>query len=198
MIQVRPLEIGLPPVLDAAQTDTGKPVPAGKMERWAEAALAELEKVGASYGGSITYSALRREVLGDEHTAQLLSNWSYGVLNRVIKLCEERGLPALTSLVVQETTGMVGRGFNGVIERNGIEAPESQLEREMAAAVERLKCYRVYCPDVPEDAEPRLTREYDEYRADITRKNKPERLEPAACKGCDYVLPATGICDDCN
>lgn len=185
-------------MLDAAQTDTDKPVPAGKMERWAEAALAELEEVAASYGGSITYSDLRDQVLGEEHTDQLLSNWSYGVLNRVIKLCEERGLPALTSLVVQETTGMVGKGFNGVIERSGEEAPETQLEREMAAAVERLKCYRVYCPSVPEDAKPELTRKYDEYRADIAGKSKPERPGPTACEGCGYVLPATGICDECS
>lgn len=170
----------------------------GKMDRWAEAAVPILERVAATHRGHITYSGLRNEVLGDEHTDQLLSNWSYGVLNRVIKLCEERGLPALTSLVVQEATGMVGKGFNGVIEGSGQDAPDTQLEREMAAAVERLRCYRLYCPNVPADAKPELTRKYDEYRADVVRKNKPERQEPSACAVCGYILLPNGDCGHCQ
>lgn len=160
-------------------------------------ALFELQNVAETYGGSITYADLRNRVQGDEHTGQRLSSWSFLVLNRVINLCEARGPPELTSLVVQEATGMVGRGFNGVIERSGQDAAETQLEREMAAAVERLRCYHVYCPNVPEDAEPQHTRKYNIYRADIERKNKPTRPVRPVCSTCGYQKPATGQCDNC-
>lgn len=65
----------------------------------------------------------------------------------------------------------------------------------MAAAEERLKCYRAYCPDLPTDAAPRLTREYS---AHVNRATKSApRLRPV-CPGCGMQLSATGTCDDCQ
>jgi hypothetical protein len=109
-----------------------------------------LEYVARSYGGYITYSELASRLVDSTgiRTGQLLSNWSGKLLNQVIHLCLERGLPALSSLVVHATYGMVGSGFDEVLRASGRDAPGNDLEREQAAAAERLECYWAYCKDL--------------------------------------------------
>lgn len=169
-----------------------------KSDRWAYAALTELENVAARYGAYITYSALLKLVVSDDEKKQITNYWSNRVLGKVIDLCEQRGLPPLTSLVVQEATGMVGRGFETVMKRLGQQVPDTQLERERIAAAHRLDCYRAYCPIVPADAKPELTREYDIYRADVERKSRPKPLSRPVCPTCGIQKPATGTCDTCD
>ena len=57
----------------------------------------------------------------------------------MIHLCLEQNRPALSSLVVTATDRIVGAGFDEV-RASGKEIPATSLERERAAAVERLAC----------------------------------------------------------
>ncbi|SDM03031.1 hypothetical protein [Arthrobacter sp. ok362] len=166
------------------------------LQEWAEASVPMLEGVARNYGGYITYSELASRLVDATgiHTGQLLSNWSGKLLNQVIHLCLERGLPALSSLVVHATDGMVGSGFDHVPRASGRDVPGTELERERAAAAERLECYRAYCKDVPADAEPQLTLKY-EARVNPVKKEAP-RSKPV-CVVHGIQLPVSGVCDDC-
>jgi hypothetical protein len=53
---------------------------------------------------------------------------------------------------------------------------------------ERLKCYRMYFPDLPEDATPQLTREYSE-QVKRTPKPAPRAKPRAPDAGCNYRPP---------
>lgn len=72
-----------------------------------------------------------------------------------------------------------------------LEANENYLRRMDYLTPQR---YRVYCPDLPADARPQLTREY---AAQIKRKEPVVSRARPVCSGCGLQLPATGICDDC-
>lgn len=52
---------------------------------------------------------------------------------------------------------MVGVGYDLVLQAAG-DGPEHVRAREQHAAQSRLDCYRRYCADVPDDAQPSLTR----------------------------------------
>ncbi|MDJ0459917.1 hypothetical protein PUN71_022170 [Arthrobacter sp. NQ7] len=166
------------------------------LDAWAEAAVPVLQEVARTYGNHITYKGLATRVfdITGVRTDMLVQNLSSKLLDRVIRLCRERNLPALTSLVVAATDGTVGPGFDAVLRAAGKEVPGTPLERERAAAAERLECYRAYCPDVPADAVPRLTPVY-EARVNPVKKEAP-RPKPV-CPVHGIQLPATGICDDC-
>ena len=83
---------------------------------WAEASIPILEEVARSYNSHITYSDLASRVMEETgiRTGELLTNFSGKRLNRVIHICLDRGLPALSSLVVTASDGTVGSGFNEV------------------------------------------------------------------------------------
>jgi len=132
------------------------------LDEWAETSVPVLKDVARTYGGYITYSQLASRFFDETriHTTGLLTRWSGRLLNRVIHLCLEQKLPALSSLVIHASDGMVGSGFDEVLRASGKDVPGTDLERERAAAAERLKCYREYSSDVPADAEPRLTVKY--------------------------------------
>jgi hypothetical protein len=166
------------------------------VDRWADAAVAVLQEVARTYGGHITYKALVERVFSDTgvSTGMVLNNLSSMLLEKVIGVCRERGLPALSSLVVRAADGTVGSGFDAALQAAGREIPGTPLERERAAAAERLECYRAYCPDVPADAVPLLTPKY-EARVNPVKKEAP-RPKPV-CDSCGIQLPATKICDYC-
>lgn len=167
------------------------------LREWSEESATILEDVARTYGGYITYSELasRLNKATGIHTGQLLSNWSGKLLNRVIHVCLERGLPALSALVVHASDGTVGKGFGEALRAASRDVPQTELERERAAAAERLECYRVYCLDMPVDATAQLTRQY-EARVNPKRKDLPKMK--AVCPVHGIQLPATGICDDCS
>ncbi|GAA4034263.1 hypothetical protein GCM10023063_17790 [Arthrobacter methylotrophus] len=166
------------------------------LDGWAEAAVPVLQGVARTYNDHITYKDLATRVfdITGVRTDMLVRNLSSKLLNRVIHLCRERNLPALSSLVVSSTDGTVGPGFDAVLRAAGKEVPGSTLERERAAAAERLECYRAYCPDVPADAVPQLTPVY-EAKVNPPKKEAPRPKPVCAVHGIQ--LPATGICDDC-
>ncbi|WP_258229010.1 hypothetical protein [Arthrobacter sp. HMWF013] len=167
------------------------------LEEWSEVSVPILVEVAGTYGGYITYSELasRLNRATGIHTGQLLSNWSGKLLNRVIHLCRENGLPARSALVVHASDGTVGKGFDEVFRASNRNVPHTEIERERAAAAERLECYRVYCSTIPADAEPQLTRQYE---ARVNPRKKDTSRTNKVCPLHGIQLPATGFCDDCT
>jgi hypothetical protein len=165
------------------------------IDEWADAAVLVLEDVATTYGAHITYKELATRLFDATgiHTRMLVQNMSARLLNRVIHLCLEQNRPALSSLVVTATDGTVGAGFDEVLRASGKEIPATRLERERAAAVERLACYRAY-GEVPADAEPRLTPKYE---AQVNPVVKATPQPKPVCLVHGIQLPATGVCDDC-
>jgi hypothetical protein len=166
------------------------------LQEWGKASVPILKDVASRYDGHITYSELATRVFDATgiHTRALLTRWSGRLLNQVIHICREQKLPVLSSLVVYAADGTVGPGFDEALRVAGRDVTGTELERERAAAIERLECYRAYCEDVPADAEPRLTPKY-EAKVNPVKKEAP-RPKPV-CDSCGIQLPATKICDYC-
>ncbi|MHA7263480.1 hypothetical protein ACX80W_09795 [Arthrobacter sp. TMN-37] len=182
---------------DVAAPQNDPQIASSITEREARAAVAVLREVASRYNGTITYGELKDQVSKLTHRSsnQLANTWADRVLNRVIRICEADGLPQLTALVVRAWDGGVGDGFNAILTRSGRDRIDDPQLLEVVAAEERLNCYRQFCPDFPEDAEPTLTRVY---KAHAARRNKPEPRERPVCGSCGLQLPATGICDACD
>lgn len=166
------------------------------LELWTAAAVPILEDVAREYRGYITYKefAAKLSESTQVYTNQQLNFWVGKVLAEVIDICHKRGLPELTSLVVNSGSGMVGTGFNTVLERSGRDTIYDPYALEMAAAGDRLRCYLAYCPNLPDDPKPQLTREYGDR---VKRQSRSETPAPAVCRIHDIQLPKSGICDDC-
>jgi hypothetical protein len=126
---------------------------------WVQATEAILEKVAATYGGSITYEELAQQLFDETgyRTRMLLGQWIGQVLGPVQAATLTDGKPPLSSLVVRAATGGVGDGY---VNHGHPEGFASFAERQHAAAVDRLTCYRTYCAHVPEDAAPQMTSLY--------------------------------------
>jgi len=138
---------------------------------WEQATEAILERVAATYGGSITYEQLAHQLFDETgyRTRMLLGQWIGQVLGPVQAATLTDGKPPLSSLVVRATTGGVGDGY---VNHEHPEGFASFAERQHAAAVDRLTCYRTYCDDVPEDAAPQMTSLY------IAKQHAPpQRIE---------------------
>ena len=160
---------------------------------WAAATEPVLESVASTYGSSITYEQLGEQLFEQTgyRTRMLLGNWIGQVLGPVQTATLAEGKPPLSSLVVRAETGGVGDGYVNHQNPRGF---ARFAERQQAAAVDRLTCYRVYCDHVPEDAEPQMTALYV---AKNTPKVNPAPPPPKICPNCFTVLPANGLCDYC-
>lgn len=167
------------------------------LKLWADAAIPILENVASQYNGYIFYKDLGERLFRETgvHTTIQLGNWIGKPLGAVLYYCHERGLPALSSLVVRSGNGMVGEGFNEYLRMAGREIVTDPLELEWIAAEERLKCYRLYCNEIPGNAEPSLTREYAE-RVSGNKAVEPQPLP--VCTSCGMVLPRSMQCDYCD
>ncbi len=163
---------------------------------WQSMGASILKDVAASYGATVTYGELKERLFDGTgyRTRQLVSNWMTPVLVAIQKDTQTDGVPPLTSLVVHTSNGQVGNGYITPGRPEGFDDPH---EREKAAATDRLSCYRAYAHDVPNDAEPQLTRLYKLRRARDVRVAKRTAPEPASCPTCHEQLPATGVCDRC-
>ncbi|RJU02967.1 hypothetical protein D6T65_02355 [Arthrobacter frigidicola] len=182
---------------DAPDPQTGPEVASSITEREARAAVVVLQEVASRYNGFITYADLKDQVAGltRRPTNQMTNSWADRVLARVIEICERDGHPRLTALVVRGSDGGVGNGFKAALLGSGRDRIDDPELLEIVAAEERLNCYRQYCPDLPDEAEPTLTREY---KAHISRRTKPEPRERPVCGACGYEMPATGRCGYCD
>jgi hypothetical protein len=158
-----------------------------------QATEAILETVAAAYGGSITYEQLAKQLFHETgyQTRMLLGNWIGQVFGPVQVATLAGGKPPLSSLVVRAETGGVGDGY---VNHEHPEGFASFAERQQAAAVDRLTCYRTYCDSVPEDAAPQMT---SLYIAKHTPRQKPVPPPPKTCLTCFMVLPVSGRCDYC-
>ncbi len=168
---------------------------------WVEATEAILEKVAATYGSSITYEQLAQQLFDETgyRTRMLLGQWIGQVLGPVQAATLTGGKPPLSSLVVRAATGGVGDGY---VNHEHPEGFASFAERQHAAAVDRLTCYRTYCDHVPADAAPRMTSLFIAKRtpldmAEQPRRQKPAPAPPRTCPTHHMVLPASGRCDYC-
>ncbi|MGV0108919.1 hypothetical protein [Arthrobacter sp. CP30] len=182
---------------DAAAPQADPTVASTITDREARAAVHVLQDVASTYNGTITYGELKERVAAITHqpSDQVANTWANRVLNRTIRMCEADGHPRLTSLVVRSSEGGVGDGFRGAVRGSGRDNLDDPHQLEVVAAEERLECYRRFCPDLPEDAEPTLTRQYKDH---VIRRNKPEPRDRPNCPTCHEQLPATGICDRCD
>lgn len=173
--------------------------------RWAEASFRILSETAATYGATITYTDLaeaaqRRSGLV---TSSAPRSWLGQVLAIVARACHMKGLPPLTSLVVQRTDGTVGAAYDAVLAAAGVGAIEDVAERELHAATARLECYRHYCDDVPEDAEPILPRKLQPKPESAStrpaKRKEPVELPRQVCQRCFIQMPlAASECPFCD
>jgi len=168
---------------------------------WALAARDALVEVAGRYGTTIKYGELAELIqyrTGIE-TTTVLANWIGRVLGRVASMCHGQGEPSLTSLVVHSDDGFVGVGYDAALEVFGHRPARDPVERENRAAVDRLECYKRYAPDVPPDAQPKLTAVAATFRVSASRASRTHAAEhPKVCPKCHLVLPLTGVCDNCD
>ncbi|PRY12627.1 hypothetical protein [Kineococcus rhizosphaerae] len=160
-------------------------------EAWVTAVIPILESTAARYGGYITYGALAERLFEETgyRTTQQLNYWIGDVLGTVQDDTKADGRPPLSSLVVYATGG-VGPGYKN--HKHDSKELTSETERQQAAAVDRLACYRRYCRDLPLDAAPQMTALWD---AKHTRRAQPTPPPAQVCPECRMTLPATGLCD---
>lgn len=174
------------------------PFPPREAQRlWTDQAILKLESVASIYGGYITYGELRDHLFEatNVRTANLLPRWIRVTLINVLDYCKERNLPAITALVVQKHSGMVGPGFNAWLERQDKGRIDDEYELESAAAKERLASYRLYGPDVPDDAVPMPTPRL----AQKVNAGKFEwRWSPPPCSNCGRPLKFYEPCPVCR
>ena len=170
---------------------------------WVQATEPILEKVAATYGSSITYEQLAQQLFDETgyRTRMLLGQWiGRQVLGPVQVATLTEGKPPLSSLVVRAGTGGVGDGY---VNHEHPEGFGSFAERQHAAAVDRLTCYRTYCDHVPEDAAPQMTSLYIAKQTSLHIPRQSPRQKPASapppgtCPTHNMVLPASGRCDYC-
>jgi hypothetical protein len=161
---------------------------------WVAATEPILEGVASVYGGSITYEQLAEKLFEQTgyRTRMLLGNWIGQVLGPVQSTTLAERKPPLSSLVVRAETGGVGEGY---INHQHPQGFATFAERQHAAAVDRLTCYRVYCDHVPEDAQPQMTALYN---AKNSRKVDPPPQPPKICPNCSIELPTSGRCGYCE
>ena len=92
---------------------------------------------------------------------------------------------------------------DGYVNHEHPEGFASFAERQQAAAVDRLTCYRTYCHHVPEDAAPQMTSLFIAKRtslhvAEQKPRQKPAEQLPRTCPTHHMLLPASGRCDYCD
>ncbi|MGY2001705.1 hypothetical protein [Blastococcus sp. SYSU DS1024] len=172
---------------------------------WTQATEVILEHVAAEYGATITYEQLRERVFDATgyRTRMLPHQWARQVLGPLQAATLTGGKPPLSALVVRVGAKGVGDGYVNHEHPAGF---DSSVERQRAAAADRLTCYRAYCDDVPDDAATQMTELYTTKEAGRPQL-EPRARRPAAptppspprtCTTCWTALPASGRCDFCD
>ncbi|MFB7912035.1 hypothetical protein [Kitasatospora sp. NPDC056076] len=177
---------------------------------WTRAAYPALVDVAHRYHAVITYAELAEAVqqASGVRTSVNQRHWIGKVLALVVREAHRRGDPPLTALVVNATDGMVGAGYQDVLEVAGQPPVLDEMDREQHAAAARLACYRHFGADLPADGgipalAPRL-------KTTVTRRKSAAAAPaaaaatattprpPAICPNCFLELPATRVCDSCG
>lgn len=164
---------------------------------WKEEAILKLESVASTYGAYITYQDLGSHLFETTQvrTTNFLPRWIRHPLYDVLDYCDEHGLPAITALVVQKSFGMVGPGFSAWLRLKNQGPTDNDVEREVAAAQERLASYRLFCPDVPENAVPMPT-------PHLAKRVNAGTVEwpwaAPTCSNCGRPLRFNELCPACD
>ena len=163
-------------------------------QAWTLAARDVLIRTARRYHGYITYGELANEVqeITGIRTRSHMRNWIGAVLGRVADECLRRGESPLSALCVRQDE-TVGDGYAYVLEIAGEAIPD---DLDMHAAEARLRCYRHFGAELPEDGgHPALTA-----RVAAARRRRESKSEqpPAICGRCHLQLPASGRCDNCG
>jgi hypothetical protein len=177
------------------RTDDGSAFPFSEARKlWAVAAREALIATARRYQAYVTYGELAQDVQkrSGVETRSQMRNWIGGVLGMAADESRRRGEPPLTALCVHQDE-TVGDGYRYVIESAGEEMP-ADLDQHAAEA--RLRCYRYFGADLPDDGgRPELTRRVAAARKRATQQ-QPSAV--ALCPSCNMALPRTGQCDDCS
>jgi hypothetical protein len=163
-------------------------------QAWTLAARDVLIRTARRYHSYITYGELANEVqeVTGIRTRSQMRNWIGAVLGRVADECVRRCEPPLSALCVRQDE-TVGDGYAYVLEIAGEAIPD---DLDMHAAAARLRCYRHFEAELPEDGgRPALTAKVAAARR--RRASKPEQ-PPAICARCHLQRPASGRCDNCD
>lgn len=163
---------------------------------WAPLATRALENVARVYNGVINYGELAKELqaVSGIETRQMTKYWIGDVLGQVSRQCRQNGEPLLSALCVHQD-GTIGDGYAiALAEAYGSPTPD---DLEMAAAEERLRCYRHFGASLPADGgSPALTPAVATKRRAASRRAWQDRERPS-CPSCHITLPASGLCDYC-
>lgn len=164
---------------------------------WVSAARQALEGVAGSYHGVVNYGDLAEELqsVSGIRTRRMTHSWIGDVLDEVSRQCHRNGEPLLSALCVRQD-GSIGAGYSIVLaEAYGGATPD---DLEMAAAEERLRCYRHFGAPMPADGgSPALTPAIAAKRRVASRRAWEDRKRPS-CPSCHIALPASGPCEYCN
>jgi hypothetical protein len=164
---------------------------------WIPLAREALERVARVYHGLINYGELAAELQDRSgiRTRQLIHYWIGDVLGAVSRDCHSKGEPLLSALCVLQN-GSIGDGYRvALAETSGRAAPE---DLDLAAAEERLSCYRYFGARIPADGgRPAFTPQVAAQRHVSAQRAWTDRRRPV-CPTCHLELPATGQCDLCS
>jgi hypothetical protein len=164
---------------------------------WVPLAREALVGVAGSYHALITYGELAEELQSQSgiRTTQMVHSWIGAVLRQVALDCFAKDEPLLPSLCVLQS-GQIGTGYAAAVaETYGGEPPE---DPDLAAAEERLKCYRYFGATIPADGgQPAFPRQVATRRRTAARQAFEDRPQPV-CPTCFLRLPSNGRCDNCE
>ena len=157
------------------------------LETWARTARDILVRVAGTYHAVVREPELAEELQATSgiRTTRHHDRWLPKVLAPVAVLCERKGEPPLTSLVVGTSD-------------------------DLEAARRRLECYR-WAGSAPADGgvpaqlpgtAPKRPTRVRTASTSSTRRSSPRVAKTdqpvAVCPTCFMALPATGICDNCD
>lgn len=176
--------------------------------RWIPAAREVLAEVARTPHATMTYADLAETLhsrTGIRANAPV-TKWIGPFLEHITQACRDAGEPPLAALLVAADNAGVGSAYDGVLRVLGEPIAQTKVERERAAAGQRLVCYQWAGAPTPPGGWAR--RPVASSRTPTIRRASPPRLAgaranadaapPATCRTCFTVLPATGRCDYCD
>ena len=165
---------------------------------WATSAHEALRDVAGRYQGLVTSKELAGlvQISTGIRTKQQTHRWIDGVLARVARECASQDEPLLNSLCIN-AAGSVGEAYAAVVRELRGDG-EIDGDPDDHAARERLECYRHFGAEMPDDGgQPALVPKYAEARSRL-RRISAQTKEATVCPTCNFAIPPTGVCDNCD
>ena len=165
---------------------------------WTSSAYDALREVAGRYQGLVTTKELAGlvQIATGIRTKQQAHRWLGEVLLRVAQECEREGQPLLSALCVN-ASGSVGDGYAAVVSELRGDG-EIVGDPDDHAARERWECYRHFGAAMPDDGgQPALVPKYADARSRMRRVSAQTKESPV-CPSCNFAIPPTGVCDNCD